>query len=67
MRPVRAGNGGWPYQDWSGVFYPAELTAGEYLSSHAGRYPAVEVDSTFYRSPGRKLIEAIGQRAISSV
>jgi uncharacterized protein YecE (DUF72 family) len=27
------------------------------LSYYAGRYPVVEVDSTFYRTPGRKMVE----------
>ena len=57
MHPVRVGTCGWSYQDWSGVFYPKGLRAGEYLSYVAERYPVVEVDSTFYRLPRRKMIE----------
>jgi uncharacterized protein YecE (DUF72 family) len=62
MHPVRVGTCGWSYKDWSGVFYPPELAAGDYLSYYAERYPVVEVDSTFYRSPGRKTVEAWRER-----
>jgi uncharacterized protein YecE (DUF72 family) len=57
MDPVRIGTCGWSYKEWSGVFYLDGLTAGEFLSYYAERYPVVEVDSTFYRSPGRKTVE----------
>jgi uncharacterized protein YecE (DUF72 family) len=57
MYPVRVGTCGWSYKEWSGVFYPEHLPAGEFLSYYAERYPVVEVDSTFYRSPARKMVE----------
>jgi uncharacterized protein YecE (DUF72 family) len=57
MHPVRVGTCGWSYKEWSGVFYPEDLTAGEFLSHYAERYPVVEVDSTFYRTPSRKTVE----------
>jgi uncharacterized protein YecE (DUF72 family) len=57
MNSVRLGTCGWSYKDWSGVFYPEGLASGDYLSFYAERYPVVEVDSTFYRSPSRKMVE----------
>jgi uncharacterized protein YecE (DUF72 family) len=57
MHPVRVGTCGWSYQDWSGVFYPDDLESAGFLSFYADRFPVVEVDSTFYRSPGRKMVE----------
>jgi uncharacterized protein YecE (DUF72 family) len=57
MKPVRIGTCGWSYQDWSGAFYPKGTAAGDYLSFYAEHYPVVEVDSTFYRSPSRKMVE----------
>jgi uncharacterized protein YecE (DUF72 family) len=57
MHPVRVGTCGWSYKEWSGVFYPDDLDAGGFLSHYAERYPVVEVDSTFYRSPSRKTVE----------
>jgi uncharacterized protein YecE (DUF72 family) len=38
--------------------YPKELRPGEYLSYYAEQYPIVEVDSTFYRSPSRKMVKS---------
>jgi uncharacterized protein YecE (DUF72 family) len=57
MQQVRIGTCGWSYQDWSGVFYPKGTVPGEYLTFYAEHYPIVEVDSTFYRSPSRKMVE----------
>jgi uncharacterized protein YecE (DUF72 family) len=57
MKPARIGTCGWSYPDWSGIFYPKGMAASEYLSFLAERYPVVEVDSTFYRTPARKMVE----------
>jgi uncharacterized protein YecE (DUF72 family) len=57
MHPVRVGTCGWSYADWAGVFYPKGLPSGEYLSFVAERYPIVEVDSTFYRSPSVRMVQ----------
>ena len=57
MQQVRIGTCGWSYQDCSGVFYPKGTAPGEYLTFYAERYPIVEVDSTFYRSRSRKIVE----------
>ena len=57
MHPIRPGSCGWSYQDWQGVFYPAELPPAEFLYFYAERYGVVEVDSTFYRSPSPKTVE----------
>jgi uncharacterized protein YecE (DUF72 family) len=54
MHPARLGLCGWSYKDWAGVFYPKGTKAADYLAHVAGRYPVVEVDTTFYRSPSRK-------------
>ena len=32
MHPVRVGTCGWSYKEWSGVFYPKGLPAGEFLA-----------------------------------
>jgi uncharacterized protein YecE (DUF72 family) len=62
MHPVRVGTCGWSYKEWSGVFYPEEVTAADFLSYYAGRYPVVEVDSTFYGSPSPKTVEGWRER-----
>ena len=57
MQSVRVGTCGWSYKDWSGVFYPVGMPAGEYLSFCAEHFPIVEVDSTFYRSPSPAMVQ----------
>jgi uncharacterized protein YecE (DUF72 family) len=57
MHPVRIGTCGWSYKEWAGPFYPKGTAAADFLSSYAERYPVVEVDSTFYRRPNRKMVE----------
>ncbi len=58
MHPVRVGTCGWSYKEWSGVFYPEGVSPADYLACYAERYTVVEVDSTFYRSPSLKSVEA---------
>jgi uncharacterized protein YecE (DUF72 family) len=55
--PVRVGTCGWSYKERSGVFYPADMASSDWLPYLAQHYPVVEVDSTFYRSPSRKMVE----------
>ena len=57
MHEVRIGTCGWSYKEWSGVFYPEDVRAGDYLAYYARHYPVVEVDSTFYRIPSRKMVQ----------
>jgi uncharacterized protein YecE (DUF72 family) len=40
------------------VFYAKGTAAGEYLPFYTERYPFVEVDSTFYRTPSQKMVES---------
>jgi uncharacterized protein YecE (DUF72 family) len=57
MHPIHLGTCGWSYADWNGHFYPQGMKAGDYLSAYADRYHVVEVDSTWYRSPGPKMVQ----------
>lgn len=59
---VLVGTSGWSYPDWVGPFYSDGTTAGEYLSSYAERFQVVEVDSTFYRLPSRRMVEGWASR-----
>ena len=54
--PIWIGCSGWSYPDWSGPFYPDGMAADEYLAWYAGRFPIVEVDSSFYRVPSRGMV-----------
>ena len=55
---IRIGTCGWSYKDWVGHFYPQGLAPADYLRYYADRFPIVEVDSSFYRSPSKKMVQA---------
>lgn len=52
------GTSGWQYKHWRGVFYPDRLKVREWLAYYAEQFDCVEVNSTFYRLPGREAIAA---------
>jgi uncharacterized protein YecE (DUF72 family) len=54
---IRIGTCGWSYKDWVGPFYPNALAPADYLPYYAERFPVVEVDSSFYRSPSKKMVQ----------
>jgi uncharacterized protein YecE (DUF72 family) len=56
VHPIRLGTCGWSYDDWRGKFYSEGLKPAEYLPFYAERYPVVEVDSTFYRTPSLSMV-----------
>lgn len=43
------GTSGWAYSSWRNKFFPAKLTAREYLSFTSRAFNSIEIDSTFYR------------------
>ena len=45
------GISGFYYPDWRGSFYPAKLTAQDYLPFYSTRFKSVEINNTFYRLP----------------
>jgi uncharacterized protein YecE (DUF72 family) len=48
---ILTGMSGYAYKEWQGGFYPAGLPASGMLGYYATRFPAVEVNNTFYRMP----------------
>lgn len=48
---ILAGTSGFSYKEWKGSFYPHDLPAAAMLSYYAERFPAVEINNTFYRLP----------------
>jgi len=53
---VLTGTSGYAYKEWKGTFYPADLKPDDMLGYYAGRFPAVEINNTFYRMPSEKLL-----------
>lgn len=52
------GTSSWSSKDWCGAFYP-ELTApSEMIREYSRRLTTVEIDSTWYRIPDAKTVEA---------
>jgi len=50
------GTSSWSAESWVGPFYPPGTSPVEFLSVYAGHYNTVEIDSTYYRIPSRKLV-----------
>ncbi len=52
------GTSSWSSPDWYGTFYPEETEPGEMIRIYANKLPTVEIDSTWYRIPDRRMVEA---------
>jgi uncharacterized protein YecE (DUF72 family) len=52
------GTSGFSYKEWKKNFYPADLPPERFLSHYATRLNGVEIDSTFYRMPTAKSLDA---------
>ena len=46
-----AGTSGYAFKEWKGSFYPEDLKDDARLGFYAGKFPAVEINNTFYRLP----------------
>lgn len=53
----RVGCSGWSYSGWLRNFYPAGTKPGDYLKLYSSVFNTVEIDSTFYRIPGKSMVE----------
>ena len=51
------GTSGYNYPEWKGSFYPQNLAASKMLPYYAERFPTVEINYTFYRTPNEKIVE----------
>lgn len=47
---IRTGIGGWTYEPWRGVFYPAGLRQSDELAYAAKQLGTIEINATYYRS-----------------
>jgi len=53
---VRFGTSSFSSKDWVGPFYPPGTPPGDFLSTYATRFDAVEVDATYYAIPTRRMV-----------
>lgn len=51
------GCSGWSYSQWVGPFYPRGTRPGDFLKIYSRIFDTVEIDSTFYRIPGKPMVE----------
>lgn len=56
------GTSGWSYDDWVGPVYPEGLAKGGWLPYIADRVDTLEVNSTYYRIPGQRMVEGWAAR-----
>jgi uncharacterized protein YecE (DUF72 family) len=59
---IHIGTSGWSYDDWVGPFYPSGTGKPDYLSQYAEHFNVVEVDSTYYAIPARRLVQGWADR-----
>ena len=57
MKGLHIGTMGWSYSFWMGNFYPVGLDPKGFLKEYANHFDSVEIDSSFYRVPGEKVVE----------
>jgi uncharacterized protein YecE (DUF72 family) len=62
-RNILVGTSGYSYQDWKGPFYPADISDRDMLAFYARRFPAVEINFTYYRLPAARTTAAIVRKA----
>jgi uncharacterized protein YecE (DUF72 family) len=48
MATIRIGVSGWRYAPWRGTFYPHTLAQKDELSYAASKFPAIEINGSFY-------------------
>lgn len=53
---ILAGTSGYAFKEWKGPFYPVDLKDSGFLSFYASRFPAVEINNTFYQLPKEKTL-----------
>jgi uncharacterized protein YecE (DUF72 family) len=57
---TRLGTCGWSFPDWKGTFYPSGTR--DELAYCASRFDSVEIDSTYYRIPSARSVDAWRER-----
>lgn len=51
------GTSSWSAESWVGPFYPPGTRPADFLPIYATHYSTVEIDSTYYRIPSRKMVQ----------
>jgi uncharacterized protein YecE (DUF72 family) len=59
---IRVGTCGFSYREWVGPFYPRGVSQSDFIAYYAERFDTVEIDSTYYATPGPELFERLDRR-----
>ena len=59
---ILLGTSGYSFPDWAGRFYPPGIERGKLLDFYAREFPAVEVNSTYYRIPPPATMQAMERK-----
>jgi uncharacterized protein YecE (DUF72 family) len=62
MSTILVGCSGWSYPHWRDPVY-ARRPSGEWLERYAEMFPTTEVNATFYRLPGERMVRGWAQRS----
>ena len=57
MAELRIGTSAFTAAGWQDSFYPKGMKPADYLTYYATKFSTVEIDSTFYRTPSRKVVQ----------
>lgn len=60
------GTAGFSYKDWIGPFYPIGTKEPDMLGFYSEHFDFVEVNSTYYHMPSKKLFESMDKKTVSS-
>jgi len=56
------GTSGYSFPDWVGPFYPQGMKQADFLRYYAERFPAVEINMTYYRIPPPRTLEGMAKK-----
>src|SRR5258708_33984327 len=59
QQKIRLGTCAWSFEERRGNFYPADLPPARWLEFYARHFPAVDIDSTFYKTPATATIHRL--------
>ena len=54
---IITGCSGWSYTSWQGPLYPSNLESRNWLAYYSNIFDYVEIDSTFYRTPAKYMVQ----------
>jgi len=53
---ILAGTSGFAFKEWKGPFYPEDLKDAGMLGFYSSKFPAVEINNSFYQLPKEKVL-----------